>query len=740
MPDRNTQDLISSDYNQESFIGGMSLLGDDTRLSSNQYRIGFNITNRLDELSPILQSMQDVAIPCELIQELVTFGNYLILFGDGSCWFRYYNQTGWTLIEGFQMSITAPRFWTCAVPVSTTNYIRYAATGIINTNTNNAAGAIQLSSVIGASAGNLPGLIVQDNINQPFFIFIGSDGIPEARITQKFTEWSITYTDATNTVVGEPDNNLIPNGAIYVNEGANSVYQVPLTANQTWILTAGANETSGNVAEYSVDGVNWTAFGGISVTIPQTAELAIRLSLQANQTNVTASVTAANTAGNSDFDSREYVPIGNSMAWSNGILEIVSQDFNFLYRSVSGRPLDFVVNVTNHLAANDRAYTWIYIDPITSAVTTVIVPPFTQSAGGAFDTNGVFFAGGDATTTSYSVGIGGITCIRPLSTGGWFVAAGLANFSVTLNTTPNAPTLYGEYTFLRNFMFNATCLTDRAIFDSLGDTRFIDLTGVRSFNAILQQQNEGKNSVFSSAIYAAFGGDLEDPETLPSIIQDPSNSAAILFDNYELYAVNTIFGPAIAKWDTVNGCWVGFDNLQVDGSLIKIFAKIELTVQALYAVTENNRLYQLYAGPSRSTGLVRTIGISSNLLYANSNIKMNNPKSEMKLSSARVINNKITDNGIVSVTPYINNRLSTTIGTTTKNITYKAPVTPSVNTTDLPDVNTQLSNLFFNFPNCEQGWKTFCIISWTQGVITQYSFQANLETPINPPTSQVNTQ
>ena len=148
--------------------------------------------------------------------------------------------------------------------------------------------------------------------------------------------------------------------------------------------------------------------------------------------------------------------------WTNGILFIVSSDTNTIYRSVSGRPLDFVVNVTNLLVATQ---------------TTVIVNNKSMTAYWQY-------GGGDATTTSYAVGVGGISCIRSLSTGGIFVSASNATFAVTLNQTPNAPMIFGEYTFNRAFLFNATCLSDRVIFDTIGDTRFIELTGIRSFNAV----------------------------------------------------------------------------------------------------------------------------------------------------------------------------------------------------------------------------------------------------------------
>ena len=617
----NTPKIIDqSKYNQLSFIGGMNLLGDDTRLQPNQYRIGFNLTNRYDQLDLIPQSVKDEFAPFGVIQEAVTFGDYEILFVSGFAYYKYYTDLNWTPIANFQMSETAPRFWTCAVPVSTTNYVRYAATGAVNEGTTNPAGGIQTSNVAGASAGNLPGLLVQDNINQPMFIFINSDAIPEARTTQTFVEWNIQFTDATNTVVALDDDN-------------------------------------------------------------------------------------------NPLDNREYVPVGNAMCWENGILYLVSQDYNYIYRSVSGRPLDFVVNVVNTLATNATNVTLVY--PLASAslpsgqaYTTledfngVQIPPFTQ------------IPGGDATTTSYSVGVGGITCLRPLSSGGIFVAAQSANFQVTLNTTPNAPTIFGEYTFIRTFLFNANCLSDRAIFDSNGDTRFIDLTGVRSFNAIEQLQNEGRNSSFTATIQGAFG----------SLIQDPTAVAGILFNNYELYAVNTIFGPAIAKYDTINNCWTSFEIGQTGGKLVKILIKIELDVQAVYAITVDNQIYRLYAGPNSAVAIVRTVGVCASILYANTNLKMNNPENEIKLLKCRVILNNITEDGTLSFTPYINNRV-TKQGTTVKNVTFVEPANISNNITDLPDVNTQLNNILFPTPNNEQGWKLFGIFSWNVGSITQFMME-----------------
>ena len=579
-----------SEYNQLSFVGGMSLLGDDTRLQPNQYRLGLNVRNRYDVLDLVLSSTVDVAAPIGVKQELVTFGNYVILFVAGRAYYRYYTDTGWKVINGFTMSPNAPRYWTCAVPVATTNYGRLGVPAQTSApNVSDSLGGI--SSITSAFAGNLPGLIVQDGTNQPQFIFLdASTGLPVCRTTQTFAQWAFVV-DATSLVIS--------------------------------------------------------------------------------------------------LDEREYVPVGTVMAFVNGVLYVAAQDGVQILRSVSGRPLDFVVNVN---------------------------PDGT--------------AGGDAFTTSYTVGVGGISALRPASNNALLVTASNAVFSVTQNMTQNAPTEFGEYTFIRTFLFNDTCLDDRCIIDSLGDTRFIDLTGVRSFNAVAQQQNEGRNSVFSAQIQSAFNLTASQ-----AVVQASGAAAAILYDNYELYAVNTVFGAAIAVYDTLNQCWTGFDTTQTGGVLVKAFAKIELTVQRLYALGVDDKLYQLYVGPTYAPATLRTVGISANQLYENENVKLNNPKSEIKPSGLRVILNRVTTNTTMALTVFMNNRLPTN-AMQTKAVPYTNPATTYTGPAQLNDVNTQLSNLLFSLMDCGQGWKMFGVMSWSSGSLTQFSLEATDVTPINPLLSQ----
>lgn len=585
-----------SEYNQSSFQGGMNLLLDDTRLQPNQYVVGFNLRNRDDELSCVLESVLDVALPNGLKQGVLTFGNYVIAFVAGKAYYRYYLESGWTPIEGFSMSPDAPRYWTVSVPVTTTNYARIGvlqknAAGGNSSVVNPYSPIISSNSIAASAAGNLPGLLVQDNVNQAQFIYIQNSTTNPviSKVTQTYAEWSITI-DMTTLLVTE--------------------------------------------------------------------------------------------------DKREYVPIGNNMAWVDGILYVASQDTNFIYRSVSGRPLDFVLNVDED---GDK--------------------------------------GGDATTTSYSVGVGGISCLREMADGSLFVAASNANFKVQTNKTPDAQRIFGEYTFIRTFLFNATCLSDRAIMDSLGDTRFIDLTGVRSFNAILQDKNEGKNSVFTSTIQSAL---TKLPNDTVDLVQNPLLSACILYDNYEMYAVKTIFGPAIGVYDTLSQCWSSFDISQTGGQRIKQFAKIESTIQRLYAITEDNKLYTLYSGTRNTTATVRTISVSKNTLEQG---KENIPRVEVKLNNFRVVVNRITSNIVISATPFVNNRL-TKQTTQDKPITFVASSTPYVGSLVMPDIDTQLANELFTFPETGQGWKTFILLSWNGGSVTQYSMELTDVTPQNPLLSQ----
>lgn len=547
---------------QNSFSGGMNLFLDDTRLAENEYRSAFNIRNRFDVLEPILTAL-DIVAPAGKKQGLYSFGEYLLAFVSGAAWYKFRSETGWHQIPGFLMNAVVDRYYVAAVPVSTVQFGREQVAGA--TSVSSALNLVNTDVVV---AGTPAGLLVQDGINQPWFLYIAG-GVVIARLTQKFSEWA-----------------------------------------------------------YDSTGEN---------------------------------------------DRREYVPIGRFMEWSDGILYMVSPDGERLYRSVTGRPLDFVVNV---------------------------------------DINGD--KGGDAETTAYSVGVGGITAIKSLGSIGLFVSASnRLCFSVTPNRTPGALTICGEPTFIRTYLFDAGCMNEKGIVDILGDFAFIDPEGLRSFNAVLQQQNEGRNSIFSLKVSALFKG----------LLQDESVSSAIVFDNYALFSMKTIYGYIIVVYDTLNKVFVGLDT-QVVGAGIKQFAKIDTNVTELYAITSDDRLVKLYAGTEYATALVRLRSQCSQ-----------NPSMDIQPSETRIVLTGFRVNSTMMVTTFVNNRLSG--APLAKTIPFIEAPHPYFDAGRFDGVDSQVNNLLFNLTGANQGWKMFHIVVWTGGgAITNVEHIANDVTPLNPLLSQ----
>jgi hypothetical protein len=599
-----------ADYRQTSFSGGLNLLLDDTRLpvsfkykegdtpydiTYNQYRLGVNTRTRFDVCSPINSSVEDKLAPQGIKQAILTFGNYVILFVSGTAWYKLNGTTGWTQINGFLMSKTAPRYWTCAIPLTTTNYGRLAnpvSSTILVPSASGGINQIQTNQIAG-TFGNNPGLLVQDGVSQPRFIYINSNGSVQCKITQTYNEWTYTI---------------------------DSSYKVTV-------------------------------------------------------------------------DKREYVPIGTFMEWYNGILFIIDTQFQYIYRSVSGRPLDFVVNV---------------------------------------DMNGQ--KGGDATTTSYSVGVSGITAMRAMPGNSLFVAAGGASaFLVTLNQTPNAPTIFGEYTFNRQILFNANCITERGIIDisgspsssNAGDTVFIDANGLRSFNAILALQNEGRNSIFSATVSGLFIG-ITNSTTITSST-GYGWASAITFDNYAIFSVNTVYGYVLVVYDTINNVYQSIDTAQIGNHAVKQFAAITISTLALYAITDDDRVVQLYISDKFDSPTVRLGAVSAQ-----------DPKKELKVTNVRVIFSNIETDASYTCSLFVNNRLSQVA---IAKLGYQAPTDPYVGIPIGIDIDTQTNSIIFSFPNSAQGWKAFAVLSWT-GTASLVTVSMTTEdlTPMQPLMTQAVVQ
>jgi hypothetical protein len=268
-----------------------------------------------------------------------------------------------------------------------------------------------------------------------------------------------------------------------------------------------------------------------------------------------------------DATTREYVPIGKQMMFFGGKLYVVGADasgnFTQIYHSVSGRPLDFVVAI--------------------------------DETGGQID---AAEADGGANVVSYSVSYESITNIQPLNTDSFFVSTRTASYAVTPDYTR---TVFGEPLFKKQYLFGASVVNQFSFVDILGDFAFIDTEGLRSFNAVQQLRNEGRNSAFS----------LKVAKLLRDVTQDAKASAAITFDNYALFAVSTVFGHGVLVYDTTLQKFVSFDNFTKDDDTtcapIVQFTKIDSAdAHELYAVTMHGELIKMWSGIKYSVAHVQT--------------------------------------------------------------------------------------------------------------------------------------
>jgi hypothetical protein len=258
--------------------------------------------------------------------------------------------------------------------------------------------------------------------------------------------------------------------------------------------------------------------------------------------------TARELSDYSDWDkntNREYVPVGKQMCYipAKGILLVASSDSKQIYRSVSGRPLDFVVNIDLN---GDKA--------------------------------------GNAATVSFAGVQSNITCLSLLNTGE--ILIGTSGVCTVLSLDYDS-LIFGEPTYITTGTIGAGVLSQTAFLDILGDYAFVDSNGLRSFNAVQQLRYEGNNSVFSQNIASLLKG-----------ITQTSSVCACVFDNYALFGVNTIYGNLVIVYDTLSQKWISLDS--IDYETVKFLAvNNEFDAARVFAVSGNN-VYELYADTDTS--------------------------------------------------------------------------------------------------------------------------------------------
>jgi len=242
---------------------------------------------------------------------------------------------------------------------------------------------------------------------------------------------------------------------------------------------------------------------------------------------------------------REYVPIGIMPRMIGDALYIIGKDSNGKYtqilRSVSGRPLDFVINVTPTANKN-----------------------------------------GDAYTTSHAVGFADLTNIFPTPQQDVFlVTSQLVTTAVQLD---RSIMLFGEPT-LRNYMAFPIGMLDYFSYgESMGDIIFADSFGLNTFNLVQQTQERSNNQPFFQQIVSLV----------------PPRINKVRFASHNNYLLVSIKDTGVLVFDKVLNAWVSLDLIDVDGFAVnaedRLFFYNDEGVFEYYGSTEENLTCRIKVG------------------------------------------------------------------------------------------------------------------------------------------------
>ncbi len=262
-----------------------------------------------------------------------------------------------------------------------------------------------------------------------------------------------------------------------------------------------------------------------------------------------------------ETDTREYVPVGKQMLFYDNILYIVSPEGKEIYRSVTGRPLDFVVAIDQN---GDK------------------LPNLTSGKP-------------EASRMSYAVDFNPISCIRSFPTP--MINDTTAKPPFFVGTLKNSWAVYPDYnftlfkepTFSKIPMFNTGPLNQFSLTDLLGDTAFVSDSGLTTFNSIATLANEGKNAPFFDDIFKLFEG----------IVQDVT--ATITSDNFGLFAVKTIYGYGVLVYDTQREKWASLDIYPEVTGPIKQFTEIKVNGRRRLFFITASQIFEMYASTTTAT-------------------------------------------------------------------------------------------------------------------------------------------
>lgn len=250
-------------------------------------------------------------------------------------------------------------------------------------------------------------------------------------------------------------------------------------------------------------------------------------------------------------DDAEYVPIAKYPFYYNGVLYCIGQDttgtFNQIFRSVTGRPCDFLIIVN---AAGNKTGT-------------------EQERG--------------APALAERVDYDEVTYIGAINSddGTFLVTTAQNSYAVTPDYQN---TIAAEPTFIKQYLFGIGSINDESVTDVLGDTVVIHGRGIRSFNGVQQLKFEGKYSPFNLRINRMLEG----------IIQ--TATAATTWENYAVFSINTVYGYGLLWYDMLLDRWVSLDLYDNVDAAAQFAAVTVGTVNKLFMRTVSGRIYELFAG------------------------------------------------------------------------------------------------------------------------------------------------
>lgn len=368
-------------------------------------------------------------------------------------------------------------------------------------------------------------------------------------------------------------------------------------------------------------------------------------------------------------DDPEYVPVGYAMLAVNNVLYIVGkssrphEDGRILFRSVTGRPLDFMVNIKQDGTA----------EPL-------------EVDGGAH-------------TVAHAFDYDRITALSLIPNEKSTFLACTDKQSFIIRPSRDI-TIFGEPTFPEDtYVGPVGAANENSVVSINGNMAVVSRAGIRLFNAVMQSQRESKNIPFSAHIQ--------------ELLTTQSAPATIAYDDYILFAVNTVFGPAIVVYDTVptdsapNGRYVsidinpGWNSRQPFGAstassdpVIQFAITQDVLSNYVYALTSSGEVYQLFAGTTYNAGVY--LGD----FYVGAMDKSVQP-STLMLTALYV-----PDNTTFSVTHVVDGRQSNTYS---KPMLAGALEKPPMSAADLP----LYRYLGFNIHNKGRGTVSAFYISWT---------------------------